>query len=585
MNNTQKALDGIVDYEKLSSQNALEPPKIKKDEIPTFFLCNNFLKAQNKIEQKMERYNSKVKSIDGEIQYQKKIIKKANYETNYVDTTSAQSVARHNDWVDRGRKAAEKHDDLIGKHNDALEDAKEKLQELTEDSLAAIDEDIVTVLDKCNKSATKLSNSQNSGDWMSALEICFIELKIFNFFEDFIDGNASRRDARDRIGEVNQLFTELSQNEDLRNHISDIFRRNVYLVEKNDSQYGQITQMIEAMDQSEMDQNIQDLQEIFNKKFDTSFDYEHVIDPSELHNLSLKVNEQINDIKNNISKATQADESANSLAENAVKTQDDIEKLLESAKQEVEELGSDLISHDHFAIEILNESVIDDFYSRDLRPKVDDFRKYLADEIEEEKLDRFIMTEEDRFSLQKIENTIKEANLKRLQLERDKIEAHKEKMNNLIESLQKIIKSIEGIPKKKSDELKSDYSKKSILSFIPFIGFIFSFGIFRKIKSFEAAFKSTNQIYRDTGTSLFAKNKKIIIINLIVGFVLTVGSLITLLVMETGFPFSVKLGLPGAILFLYLISTLFLLLTGKKLDSYIGLTSDLEQKETATENA
>ncbi len=571
MNTTQEALQGLVNYEKISTMPVLEVPTIKKEEIPNFILQHpHYDKAMQKIEQKMQVFETKLKNFKNEIDVQKEIIQRANAGTSYVDRSSAQSVARYNDWVERGRKAAEKHDDLIDKHNETLAERDEKLQELVQDALAAIEEDIVTVLDKCTKIATKLSGSQNSQDLMTAIDVCFIEMKIHHFFEDVIEGNIARKEVKERISEVDQLFAQLCGNEDVRNHITDLFRRNLYLMEKNDTQYGQITQTIGTVDQQEMNRSIGELQDVFNKKFDTDFDYERVIDPSELENINVKITERIKEIENHIAKANQLEESTKPFAEQGTETHQNLETLLESMKSEVKGMGSDLILPGYFGIEMLNESVIDDFYSKDIRPKVKEFRDFLSKELEEEKLDMLIMTNGDRFSIQKTETAIKQAGLTRLQNERSRIKEHIEKMNKLIVSLQENIEKIKEVPKKKSEELRKEVSKNYILSFIPFISFLPAFKIFKKIKSFESAFRSTNQIYRDIGATLLAKNKTMFIANLVVGAVLSIGSLIALLVTENSLSSAVQLGLPGTMLLLYLISSGFLFLTGKKLDSYLG---------------
>ena len=90
-------------------------------------------------------------------------------------------------------------------------------------------------------------------------------------------------------------------------------------------------------------------------------------------------------------------------------------------KEEFQNIGNDLISPDFFAVEMVNESIIDNFYSRELRSPVIEFREFLGKELNEENLDRLIMSDEDKYSIQKSENTINEANLLRLQNKRNKI--------------------------------------------------------------------------------------------------------------------------------------------------------------------
>ncbi len=597
MKSTQEALQGIVNYEKISTMPILEVPSIKKDEIANYILCTHFEKAKEKVDRTMERYNRKVDDLKSKLQQIENDIQDMNKQydkwsrkasTFMLDRSNQRAVEKQNAAVananrlqDKISAAREKYDDTVEIHNEAIHEAEEKLNELTEEALVVIDEDIVSVLDKCTKIAAKLSGSQNSEDQITALEVSFIEMKVHHFFEDFIEENTARKDARDRLSEVGQHFSELCSNGDVRNHIADLFSRNIYLIEKNDDKYGQINQAINTIDKTEMDEMIQELQNVFNENFETTFDYQNIIDPSELENLIAKINESIDSINKNISKATEYEESSKILAEKSVGTHENIEALFGSMKDELQNMGNDLILPGFFAIEMLNESVIDDFYSKELRSPVTEIRGFLVKELNEEKLDNLIMSNGDKYSIQKSENAINEANLLRLQNERSKIKEHIDKMNNLIESPRKDIKNIEGVPKEKSEALKAEYSLKSILSCIPFMGIIFSFLIFKKIKIFESAFKSTNQIYKDLGKTLFVKNRSRIIVNLIVGLILSIGSLVALLTVENNLSIALQWSLPGALLLIYLLTTGFLFLAGRRLGSYLGITNATKQ-EAAT---
>lgn len=188
-------------------------------------------------------------------------------------------------------------------------------------------------------------------------------------------------------------------------------------------------------------------------------------------------------------------------------------------------------------------------------------------------LDTLILSNGDRFAIQRSEDVIKEANLTHLQNERSKVNEHIEKMKKLIASLQDDLEKVKGVPQKTSEALRKEISLYYIISFIPFICFIAAIKVLQKIKPFESALKSTNQIYQDLGKTLLAKNKTMLIVNLIIGIVLSVGSLIALLVTENSFSSAIKLGLPGAMLLLYLISAGLLFLAGKKLESYLETTT------------
>jgi prefoldin subunit 5 len=592
MNSTQEALQGIVNYEQISAMPILEVPSIKKEEIPNYIFCTHYAKAQERIDRTMERYNRKVddlkaklQQLESDIQYLEKEQSHWSGRANvYVDRTNSQDVERQNNAANQANHflaklsaTRDKYNDTVEVHNEALQEAEEKLQELRDEALNVIDEDIVSVLDKCIKIAGKLLGSQNSEDQTTALEVSFIEMKVHHFFEDFIEENTARKDAKDRISEVNQHFSELCENNDVRNHLADLFRKNIYLMDNNDDKYGQISNAIEAIDKSQMEEGVQNFDTLFNEEFDTNFVYENIIDPSELEDVITRINERINSINENITKVNDAGESTKELAGKSVETNENINAILASMKVELENLGPDFVPSESFTIEMLDESVIDDYYAKELRSKVSGFREFLANEIDEEKLDTFLAPDADKYSIQKSENAINEANLLRLQDQRNRIAEHNEKMNGLIDTLGNEIKKVEGIPQEKSDVLKSEYTLKSILCSIPFVGIVFSFLLLKRINIFESSFRSTNQIYKELGKTLQAKNKTMIIVTLVVGLVLSIGCAVLLYAVDNKLSATLRLSLPGALLLVYLVTTGLLFTIGKKLDSYLGEESPVQE--------
>jgi len=102
-------------------------------------------------------------------------------------------------------------------------------------------------------------------------------------------------------------------------------------------------------------------------------------------------------------------------------------------------------------------------------------------------------------------------------------------------------------------------------------------GIPGKVKEFEAAFRGTNQAYKDLGNTLLAKNKTMIVVSLIINLILGVGSLIYFavsggsVVIPVGeHQFPVEFALSAIVLATYFITFLMLLLTGWRLKSYLG---------------
>jgi ElaB/YqjD/DUF883 family membrane-anchored ribosome-binding protein len=579
MKRTQEALGNLVNYEAVSGIRPLNLLTVEKADIPKFILCQNYDKAKQKVERTMERYNKKVESLRQDIDAQVAIIKKANEETKYCDTSNAQSVARHNDWVDRGRKASEKRNDLIDRHNEALEDARERLEELTQDALATIDDDLVAVLDKCTQTATRLSDSENSEDLMSSLETCFIGLKVFSVFEEHIDGNVARKEARERVSEINEVCAELCAHQEARNYLVDLFRRNTYLIEKNAELYAQVVEVIEGVDQGTLDEMAPSFHPIFEKKFNTSFKYEGIVNPSTLDGVVTEMHKTIDALKANIAKVKELDASTRTTAEAAVSVHQSAESTLATMKTNMEEMRDDILFKGHFACDLLDEEVIEDFYHRELRPAVTAFREHLVDAIGEEELDTLVMEDEERYSIEKAQASIKQADLLRLQAQRARVAGYVSELSTLIKDVEADIQEAGEVPRKNAAEFRSSASSLYGMSWFPVLGFAFAMGVQGKIKKFAPAFKSPLEIYQKLGTEILAKNKTMQTVALILGVVLGLGGIGIFFGTSIGAsiaaslslpPMAVNIGIPGVVLVLYLSTWVILSSAGKTLQSYIA---------------
>ncbi len=564
-------LSQLLNYEKLSAIRLLELPKIEKHDIPNYILCPKFDKANAKIDQTMERYNSKVNSIQQEIDAQREVLDNANRKTKYgCNTSDAQSVARYNDWIDRGRRALEKYNEAVEKHNEAIGEAKEKLQQLEQEALNIIDEDIVAVLDKCTRAIEKLSGSQNTEYLAAAIEICLMELRIFALFEDNIEGNAARKDCRDRIADANRLFTALCANENVRNYLSDLFRRNVHLVQKNGEVYSQIVKSIESNDGRQLATLTQSVVAVLEEKYDTNFKYQGVVDPTELEALIVKMRSTIEALKQGIAKGKDVAATTSSVAQAAVSAHKNAETLLASMKSNVEGMKNDILSAEHFACQMIEEAVIDDFYQKDLRPAVTALRQHLVGAVGEEQIDALVLANEDLFALVKADNAIKQANLIGLQAEWDKIDGHVKVLSDLIIKAEEDIVKAGEVPQQNADALRQELGTKYMLSCIPALGIAFAAAILSRIKTYQPAFSSTNQIYKNLGSDLLVKNSKMSNMVMVIGGLLGVCALVFFLAIKPTPNMAINVGVPGAILVLYFITVALLMTAGNKLRTYVG---------------
>lgn len=597
MKRTADELRQLLDFEKLSAMRLLDTPKIEKREIPTFIRCPKFEKAKAKADRTIERYQRKVDQLAEKIQQTKSGIasmekqqakwsRKAS--TFLLDRSSPRAVEKQNHAASMANRllrqistAAEKHDALIDEHNEAVEEAKEKLEELTQEALVVIDEDIVALLDKCTRIAEKQAGSQNTEDLVSAVEVCVMQLRVFALFEDAIEGNVARKDCRDRITGVNLLFSKLCAKEQVRHYLGDVFRRSTYLVQKNGEVYLELVKVLDSVDQHQLDALTESVVVVLGEEFDRDFAYEGVVDPAELEAIVVKIKNSITVLEGGITKAKEVAATTEPLAEVATNVHKNAQALLASMTSNVEEMEDNLLERGHFACEMIEEAVIDDFYGLDVRPAVEDLRRYLVDSIGEEQVDTLLMVDEDRYALSRAETAIMQANLLRLQAEREKIDGSITGRSDLIGRAQEDLQSAAEVPQQNANMLRAELRTKYLLACIPGIGSLFALGILGRLKTFEPAFRSTDQIYRNLGSDLLVKNRRMTIVLMVLGGLFGVGGAALFFALKLGPDASVNAGVPISILGLYFVAAALLASAGKRLRSYMGISA-VSASETST---
>lgn len=619
MKRTVEEVGSLVNYERINQIKVLEPPTLDKANIPWgaetpngLITCQNYEKAKRKIAQTMERYTqktatlgAKVADLEAEIAQLTKEIKKRT-DGSFMGDMMGQTLSgtkpgmfdnaeEHNkkaakynailDLVrrleDQRQKVIDKREDAVEKHNEAVEEANEKLAELSNEALTVIDDDIVAVLDKCTKAAERLSNTPNSPDRLAALEIAFIELKLYNILEAHIDGNVQRKECKERFNEVGTLFTKLCVSEHVSNHVADLFRRNIYLITKNAELYGQVCNVLAGVNQGALDAQVRALGQVFGETFNTQFDYEGTVDPSAVDAIINKIKDSIVAVKRNIAKATELAASTKPLAEAATNADQGARALFGTMKSNLEGMSGEILGPGHFACEMVHETVIDDFYHRDLRPGVVTLRQQLVAEIKEEHLDALLADDKDRYSTAKAEAAINQAKLGRLQAERDKVDAHVRKLTGVIAELESHIGKAENVPQANADAFRADSSTKYILACIPFIGLFVAFGILGKIKSFEAAFRSTNRIYQNLAAEILAKNAQMMTVSLVLAGVAGVGGMIVFFALHVGADATVNAGVPLVALGAYLGTWALMSQAGKALQSFMGASAEASSRSSA----
>lgn len=423
----------LINYEQLTRMRLLSIPKIEKIQITKFMACPSYDKAIAKLDQKMERYHSKVESISSDIRTQEARIEKAKMDKPIwvSEDSSSARINEHNRCVEIIQNANEKRNDLIDKKNEAIDEANEKLQELRSEALTAIDDDIVGALDKCNKVVEKLSRSQNSEDLLAAMEIVFLELKVSQLCEDHIEGNGPRKDARDRIAIAVAAGIALCKGNEARNSLVDLFRRNTYPIEL----LGELNKTLASTKRDELVKLTTTLDRLLAEApFQMDVAVDAVLDLGKVRGVMPTVEQTIKVEESHLARVNEFMTTTYAPASAALEVHKKAEGQRASLKAAVEALaGAPAIRSGHFLCEMFDEKVIDDVYSKELRAAVAELRTHLANAVGADAFE-MVASGQDLGLVAAAAEAVKKADLSMLQRRRDVVPRHLKKVAAMIEN-------------------------------------------------------------------------------------------------------------------------------------------------------
>ena len=580
MKKSAEKIGQLLNYEKLSGISLLRLPEVEKEDVPKYIECPKYERAMGKLDTKMERYRGKVDRLTNDLRQVQQNIEeqevdlrkwKRNASTFLLDRTNVRAVERQNNAADnynrvleKRQSSNEKHAELIGKIKEAEEEANEALEELTLAALAVIDEDIALVVNRLEDVASNFANSDDADDLLASIDVCMIGLRVYAMFGDLIEDNSALKECKEGIEKVNKTLSTLCAKDSIQNYMADIYRRNLDVVQKNAAIDQQINGVLASVDQKLLDTHSQSIDAVLAVNVNTKFDYNSVIDPAEIDKIVVNIKDAIDSLKLNIekAKACQTVTPAIELGKTGTSVDQQAKSLKDSMQANVDALDGPL-TQSHFAVQIIDEAVIEDFYQKDTRVAVIALRKHIVDTIGEENFECVLKGGDDRFLLKKGQDAIDKANLTRLQSALDKIPCYINELTEQITSAESDIENANKVPLQNADALSAELGTTYGVACVPIIGFFAAIAIHGRVKTFEPAFRSTNQIYIDLGNTLLEKNKKMNIIALMINLGFGIGSLIYFLV--NGGPIVISV----IALATYIITCLMLIKTGKKLESYL----------------
>lgn len=137
------------------------------------------------------------------------------------------------------------------------------------------------------------------------------------------------------------------------------------------------------------------------------------------------------------------------------------------------------------------------------------------------------------------------------------------------------IDHIREVPREQAESFRAKAFTTYILACLPWIGIGFALSLLSRVKAFEAAFKSSNEIYRQLGNDIVQKNSAMKKVNLVLGGILGLGGIILFFGLGLSESVVMNIAIPGTALALYLGTTAVFGNVEKQIREYEALAGDV----------
>lgn len=209
-------------------------------------------------------------------------------------------VDLHRRIVDQANRAKERYEDAVGRFNEKKADLEEQIREKLEELKPALDQDILTLLGKMQQ--LTYDNIRNKNKLFEGFLLSYLAKKAYIFLYDRIENTTEQRAATD-------IFKKLDDEVDI------IMSSNDAAVREGLHQAAQFLcncHQTNAALQKSIRDNLQhlpyqlckdtegEIRRLLTLPVDTSFEYQHLIDPAELASVEERVRARRGEFEQNV---------------------------------------------------------------------------------------------------------------------------------------------------------------------------------------------------------------------------------------------------------------------------------------------
>ena len=446
----------------------------------------------------------------------------------FLDKSSADSVAsyndkvaRHNDQIDlhrqlvaKAQRVKERLEEATDKYNEKKADLEEQVCQKKEELTPALDQDILTFLDKIQQLA--YDDIHNKKQLFEGFMVIFMAKKAYVFLYDRLSSISEKGLASDILkkleDELSALFS--GHETEIRSGLGEVPACLYQCYKDNETIVQSIRNDLKRLPYSVCNENEAKVSSLIDQPVVTAFSYEHIIDPAEL----AKIEQQVQEAK---SLFQQLDKVITEFSESMSPTFELIEQIKSLGSENVAKMEANKTSRMgepnsdlYFLLSIFNDEQQEQYLK-----KHKTWIKELKSEIEAKynfDLDEFIAkTLATDLLVRPATDLLKDDKALGFLLNRHKLKSKREVCIQAVATLDNTLDKIGRLPKEKSEAFRAKVMKCLVISLIPAGNIVALFQIHSMVKEFLPALASKNSSYAGLKQTLIGKFRTFSIIHFV----------------------------------------------------------------------
>lgn len=426
----------------------------------------------------------------------------------FVDRKNPNSVARYNEkverhnhqvelyrrLVDQTNRAKERHEDAVARFNEKKAELEEQIREKLQELKPALDQDILTLMGKLQQ--LTYDNIRNQNNMFAGFLLSYLAKKVYVFLYDRIENTTEQRAATEIFKKLdNELDTIMSSDENsvragLRQAAEFLCRCH----EMNAAVHQGVEEKLRGLPYKECNEVSAEIAHLLSVSTDTTFAYEHIIDPAELANVEDQVQARKTTLQRQLNSfqefASRFNPTFDLIAQIRGSAHSDLAKMNENKAGILDPVGRDTF----FTLGIFEDDD-QERYMKKHKAWLQNVQKEIEQtlHVDLNELVKTIATTELLTKTTKDMLAADEALL--FHTNQEKLSRKKQEIVDAVNTLDSILDKIGELPKQKSAAFTRKMSQLLYLSLLPFVNIGVVFAIMAMVREYLPAFKSNNGAY------------------------------------------------------------------------------------------